>query len=262
MSGAEIRTGRLFNPSSGRSFMVAMDRTLSTGPEEFAEDSAELVASIVAGGADAILMSPGLIKRHGGLVAFRGGPALVARIDFPFLGGVAQGTGEEFRLIASVEEAVSLGADAVVVFLIGGLRERRVFAENLAAVGAVAAETRRLGVPLLVEAVPWGDASPSQQDPKLVAQLSRIAVELGADVVKTEFVGSAEAMHAVVEACPVPVLVLGGPRLPIDQLLARTSEALSGGVRGVVFGRNSWQRPDAAEAMKHLRALIHENPAV
>jgi DhnA family fructose-bisphosphate aldolase class Ia len=55
MSGAAMRLGRLFDKGSGRSFMVAFDRTLSMGPEPFAEDSAARIATITANGADAIL---------------------------------------------------------------------------------------------------------------------------------------------------------------------------------------------------------------
>ncbi|MCL2463907.1 MAG: hypothetical protein FWF28_02395 [Micrococcales bacterium] len=241
--------------------MVAIDRTISVGPEPFAEDALTLIESVVASGPDAILMSPGLIKQYGHLAAFHGGPALVARIDFPFMPTMTQGEGEEFRLMTSVEEAVGLGADAVVMFLIGAVAQRRVFADNIVAVAKVAAECRHFGVPLIVEAVPWGMNSPDMKDPKLVADLSRIAAELGADIVKTENVGDAEAMVRVVRSCPVPVLLLGGPRLPLDEVLTNTAVALDSGARGVVFGRNAWQREGAAEAMSRLRTLVHSEPS-
>ena len=259
MPEQNVRVGRLFDRISGRSFMVALDRTVSAGPEPYAEDARALIRSVADAGADAMLLSPGLIKQYGSLVAYRGGPALVARIDFPFMPGLGQGDGEEFRLIATVEEAVGLGADAVAMFLTGGYHDRRVFGDNVAAVASVAAACRRLGTPLVVEAVPWGDASPDRQDPKLVADLCRMAAELGADLVKTENVG--DEMGRVVRSCPVPVLVLGGPTAPLPDILARTQEALDAGARGVVFGRNSWQRPDAADAMAQLRALVHGRTA-
>lgn len=258
MSGSDIRTGRLFRRSSGRSFMVALDRTLSVGPEEFAEDSEKLILSVVDAGADAMLLSPGLIRRHGHLAAFRGGPALVARIDFPFMYETSQGRGEEFRLITTVEEAVGLGADAVVMFLTTAVRERRVFADNAREVGIVAERCRALGVPLVVEAVPWGQATPDNRDPELVAQAARVAVELGADVVKTENLDDPAEMRHVVASCPVPVLMLGGPKLPLDDLLLRTQRGLDCGTRGVVFGRNAWQREDAGQAMAALRNLVHD----
>lgn len=257
MPSTHLRIDRLFDRDTGRSFMVAIDRTVSVGPEPFAEDPEALIQSVVDARADAILLSPGLIKHFGHLAGFRGAPALVCRIDFPFMYGVTQGEGDEFRLIASVEEAVALGADAVVMFLIGAKKERRVFADNVAGVTAVAQAARRLGVPLIVEAVPWGEAAENPRDPQLVAEICRIAAELGADLVKTENVGDPVAMKHVVDSCPVPVLVLGGPKLPLPDLLALTEPALEAGARGVVFGRNAWQREDALESMTSLRALVH-----
>lgn len=116
-------------------------------------------------------------------------------------------------------------------------------------------------MPLVVEAVPWGAATPNMRDPQLVADLSRIAAELGADIVKTENVGDAAAMAHVVRSCPVPVLLLGGPKLPLEEVLANTAVALDSGARGVVFGRNAWQREDATEAMARLRSLVHGEPS-
>ncbi|QGF22881.1 class I fructose-bisphosphate aldolase [Raineyella fluvialis] len=250
------RLGRLFDRSSGRSFMVAMDRTLSGGAEPFAVDSEALVRSGVACGADALLLSPGLIRRHGHLAGYRGGPALVARIDFPFMGGDLQGPGEEFRLICSVEDAVGYGADAVVLLLVGGNDGRAVFADNIRGVADVVAAARPLGVPVIVEAVAWGPHV-ANTDPEAVTRLSRIAVELGADIIKTEYPGSVEAMAHVVDSCAVPVMVLGGPRVGVPQLLDFTRDALDAGVRGVIYGRNIWQREDSGEVASRIRALVH-----
>ena len=186
MPGASVRLGRLLDKDSRRSFMVAFDRTLAMGPEPYAENSAATIATIAANGADAILLSPGLVKQHGHLLAYRGAPAIVCRIDFPFFGPGDRGAGEEFRLIASVEEAVGLGADAVVMFHTLGYREKGPWADNLATIGRVAQEARRLGVPLIVEAVPWGAAAEDPRAPRLVAEAARIAAELGADAIKTE----------------------------------------------------------------------------
>jgi DhnA family fructose-bisphosphate aldolase class Ia len=257
MAGTQVRLGRLLDRRSQRSFMVAFDRTLAMGPEAYAEDSAAAVTSIADGGADAILLSPGLVKQHGQLLAYRGAPAIVCRIDFPFLGSADKGSGEEFRLIASVEEAAGLGADAVVMFHTTGYREKRPWADNLATVGAVAREARQLGMPLIVEAVPWGPESPGARDPQAVAEVVRIAAELGADAIKTEYVGSVEAMTKVVASCPVPVFVLGGPKVGLQELLAFTDDSLRAGVTGVIYGRNVWQRENGPEVAAALTQVIH-----
>jgi len=257
MPGASVRLGRLLNKDSRRSFMVAFDRTLAMGPEPYAEDSAATITTIAANGADAILLSPGLVKQHGHLLAYRGAPAIVCRIDFPFLGPADRGSGEDFRLIASVEEAAALGADAVVMFHTVGYREKRPWADNLATIGRVAQEARRLGVPLIVEAVPWGATADDPRDPRLVAEAARIAAELGADAIKTEYVGSVEGMRLVVDSCPVPVFALGGPRVSLPKLLDFTADSLSAGTSGVIYGRNVWQRDDCAEVSAALVGIVH-----
>lgn len=239
--------------------MVAFDRTLSLGPEPYAIDAAATVRAIADGGADAILMSPGLIKQCADLLAYRGAPSIVCRIDFPFLGAADRGRGEAFRLITSVEEAASLGADAVVLFHTLGYADKEVWADNVATLGRVVVEARAIGLPVIVEAVPWGADSADPRDPAAVAAASRIAAELGADAVKTEYVGSEEAMRDVVAGCPVPLFVLGGPRVGVDDLLRFTGDALSAGAAGVIYGRNVWQRPDSADVAVRLSRLVHES---
>lgn len=257
MSGTAVRLGRLLDQRSRRSFMVAFDRTLSMGPEPFAEDSAATIATIAANGADAILLSPGLIKQHGHLLAYRGAPAIVCRIDFPFIDPADGRHGDEFRLIASVEEAAALGADAVVMFHILDPGGKGSGGDNVAAIGQVAQAARRTGIPLIVEAVPWAQGTADTRDPRLVAAATRIAAELGADAIKTEYAGSVEGMRAVIDSCPVPVFVLGGPMVDLPALLSSTEDALSAGATGVIYGRNVWQRENCPEVSAALTRVVH-----
>jgi DhnA family fructose-bisphosphate aldolase class Ia len=259
MSGTSVRLGRLLDKRSRRSFMVAFDRTLSMGPEPFAVDSAATIATIAATGADAILLSPGLIKQHGHLLAYRGAPAIVCRIDFPFIDPTDGRHGDEFRLIASVEEAAALGADAVVMFHILDHGGKGSAADNVAAIGQVARASREAGIPLIVEAVPWGPATADTRDPRVVATAARIAAELGADAIKTEYAGSVAGMRSVIDSCPVPVFVLGGPTVDLPSLLASTEDALKAGASGVIYGRNVWQRENCAEVSAALTQVVHSH---
>lgn len=241
--------------------MVAFDRTLSMGPEPFAERTEARIRDIAANGADAILLSPGLIRQHAHVLAYRGGPSIVCRIDFPFFGSADRGEGEAFRLIASVDEAARLGADAVVMFHTLGYHRKETWADNVAAVGRVAEEARRAGVPLIVEAVAWGPDAVNPRDVGIVAEAARIAAELGADAVKCEYTGSIEGMRTVVESCPVPVFVLGGPQVGLPELLSFTADALEGGASGVIYGRNVWQRDNSAEVAAAISRVVHRSAA-
>jgi DhnA family fructose-bisphosphate aldolase class Ia len=69
MSVSSTRADRLFDRTSGRSISVAIDRTVSAGPEPDAEVSASLLSCVIESGADAILMGTGLMRRHGDLTA-------------------------------------------------------------------------------------------------------------------------------------------------------------------------------------------------
>jgi DhnA family fructose-bisphosphate aldolase class Ia len=86
-----------------------------------------------------------------------------------------------------------------------------------------------------------------------------MAAELGASAVKTQYTGEEETMAAVVGSCPVPVLVLGGPRAGDEAaLLEETRDALRAGASGVVYGRRLWQADDPGKLAAALRALVHE----
>jgi len=259
MSGSLLRLGRLFNAASGRSFMVAFDRSLPGGPVRFAENSATALAQIIATGADGVLVSPGLIKQHGHLFAHRGAPGIVLRIDLPQFADFAVGEGEFSHLISTPEEAARLGADAVVMFLLDGLKDGRVAADQAAALAEMARRCTAVGLPLIVEAVLWGaERIKDSKNTERLARICRVAAELGADAVKTEYPGSLEGMRTIVEGCPVPVLVLGGSKLDDPrEVQGLVRDSLAAGARGVIFGRNVWQRADMAPMAHTIREAVH-----
>ncbi|GHB31737.1 class I fructose-bisphosphate aldolase [Salinicola rhizosphaerae] len=253
-----LRVGRLFRRETGLSCMVAFDRTLLAGPMERAIDARRTVESIVAARPEAVLLSPGLLKRCGDLFAFRGAPAVVVRIDYPMVGDFTLGGAEQHRLIATPAEAQALGADAVVMCLISGYDDPRLEADNVEAVARTARQCEALGLPLIVEAVVWGARESVELDAGRIARVSRIAAELGADLIKTQFTGCREQMRALVESVPVPVLVLGGAAMNDAAALERfTREALEGGARGVIFGRNAWQREAVTLGIEQLIDIVH-----
>lgn len=259
VDGARLRTGRLFRRETGLSCMVAFDRTLLAGPVEHAIDARATCEAIVAAGPEAVLLSPGMLKRTGDLFASRGAPSVVLRIDYPMVGDFTLAGEEHHRLIATPSEAQAMGADAVVVCLISGYDDPRREADNLAAVAETARRCEAIGMPLIVEAVVWGNREDRQPlDPARIARVSRIAAELGADLIKAQFTGDAADMCALAESCPVPVLILGGAALNDDAALERfTRDALDHGARGVIFGRNAWQRKHVTQGIERLADVVH-----
>lgn len=86
---------------------------------------------------------------------------------------------------------------------------------------------------------------------------TRIAAELGADVIKTEYASDAKTMRAVVEACPIPILVLGGSRTGSDQeVLDVVDSIMRAGAAGVFFGRNVFQAENIPELMGRIHVAL------
>ena len=106
---------------------------------------------------------------------------------------------------------------------------------------------------LIVESLARGPAAQNPRDPHWLKLHTRIAAELGADVIKTEYSGDPETMRAVVEACPIPILVLGGSRTTSDdQICALVRNIMQSGTAGVFFGRNVFQSEDIPALMQRI----------
>src|SRR5436309_3104208 len=185
MTGKVIRLSRLFDARSHRSVTVAVDHGISGVPTGL-ERPREALAAIVAGEPDGLIVTPGLLKSCADLFTGRGGPALFAAADFApgstYPGGA--GGGEEYRLMAGVEELLRLGADGVKMLLIFGRESAAGHADNVEQVAAMARACESWGVPLMVEPVLWGRTVPEGERAHSgrVQSIARIAIELGADL--------------------------------------------------------------------------------
>lgn len=251
------RLGKLFNRKSGRSFMVAFDRTLLEGPTNYGVDARGALAKIVDAGPEAVLIGPGLIKQAGDLFGFHGAPAIVARIDLPLVAEFRVGGQELYEAAIDPQVAAAMGADAAVMCLIDGYDDPQNFARNIEAVRLAVESCHTIGLPLIVEAVLWGQQSTDQADAVKLARICRIAAELGADIIKTQYPGSAEGMRQITDGCPIPVMVLGGKATDNKAVESFTQGAVAGGARGIIYGRNVWQRDDVAGMARTLRDLVH-----
>ncbi len=266
MSGASLRLGRLFDSGSGRSFIAAIDHGITLGVPTGAEDAVGAVERVVACEPDAVLISPGLLSKTGDHFARRGAPSPIVRADWfiattdPHLAGYD----EQYRVLVSPTHAAHLGADAFILFLILGPERGAQFADNVRILAQAAEDAHKVGLPLIVEAVAWGHRVPERRkDADLLAFGCRMAAELGADAVKTEWTGDVASMRQVVDGCPVPVLVLGGPKTEDpNALYDATEQAMVAGAKGVVYGRNVWQADDPVATSRRLREIIHSGPAL
>jgi class I fructose-bisphosphate aldolase len=87
----------------------------------------------------------------------------------------------------------------------------------------------------------------------------RASAELGADLIKTYYTGSAETFKKVVEVSPVPVLMSGGARAKeVIDFLRAVESVISAGGSGVVVGRNVFQSPNFVGLARAVISIVHK----
>jgi len=264
--GKEMRMARLFNPRSTRMVLVTMDHGICVNPMKEINNPPEVVGKIVEGGADAILLTPGIAR-----VAYKNflgtNTSLMVRID-----GTATSIGPDLtndELIYSVDGALRMGADAVATFgVIGVPREAQLSRKN----GAVAEECDIWGMPLMIEMIPeeilrHQFASKAERrwpsDPEIVKYSARVAAELGADIVKGYYTGDKDSFREVIAYCPVPYVVLSGPASGDSETLLRfVRDAMDCGAKGVSMGRNVWTYKDPAAITRAICQIVHQDASV
>ena len=259
-SGKAIRLRRIL-PSNRRSLVIAFDHPVVHGPIPGTDNPTAQIARFIEGNADAILLNLGSFRYLA--EAARSDfplPGLIARLDWTTaLGTPAINPAAELHscLVGHPEDAVRAGADAVITFLILGSGDGRFEKAEIERVGNVARQCEQLGIPLIVESLARGKNARKPGDPEWLKLHSRVAAELGADVIKTEYSGDPGTMRTVIEACPIPILVLGGTRTGSDDdIVWVTQEIVESGAAGVFFGRNVFQAENIPALMQRLHTVL------
>jgi DhnA family fructose-bisphosphate aldolase class Ia len=260
--GKKIRLNRIVRRGR-KSLVVAFDHALVLGPISGTENPADQVRRFTDAGVDAVLLNLGLIRVCLNSLLGSAMPGIIARIDWTTLWGVPGGDGSgDLRgcLVARPEDAMRNGADAVLTYLAVGTGDADFETKEVARNAEVARECERIGMPLIVETLARGKNVKNPSDPKWLKLHTRMAVELGADLVKTDYAGDPDAMRGVVQDCPIPILVLGGSRYSSDaEALALIHAVAAAGAAGVFFGRNVFQADDMLAFLQNARAALNEN---
>ncbi|MBS7250253.1 MAG: fructose-bisphosphate aldolase [Candidatus Freyarchaeota archaeon] len=258
--GKKFRLGRIFQ-KDGRSLVVALDHSFTFGPMQGIEKPGETIEKVIEGGADAIMTSYGIIKefhdlmvgRVGTILRLDSGGSIYSLLDFNKV--------TDWHLIYSVEEAVRLGVDGVIVM---GFFGAPCEAATLEILGYVAEECHKWGMPLLAETLPMvGNIVKDAYDVGHVSFAARIGQEYGADFIKTNYTGSPESFRKVIENCSIPVLIAGGAKMETPKdVLGVVRGAIDAGGKGVVFGRNIWQYKNPTAMTRAIAKIIHQNATV
>jgi DhnA family fructose-bisphosphate aldolase class Ia len=254
--GKAMRMKRVID-GAGVSVICALDHGM-TSPQflEPLSAIADRTAETVAGGANVIMMSKGMIRAAA--------PAFSPTTSLALLLS-ASATPDEGRpqvvQIAQVEEALTLGADAVVLFTALGGQTEPDMIRTLAEVGG---ECAVLGMPFIAEAeFPTTYASvealKEQYGFEYLRRNVRLCVELGADIVKTNWPGDQDSFAKLVDATSgIPMVLAGGSRLEDDELLRRMEQAVAAGAIGCSVGRNIFMHRSPEAITRALSRVIRE----
>ena len=246
--------------SKHRALVVAFDHALVLGPIPGTEDPLGQIRRFAGAKVDAVLLNLGLIRQFADSTLESPLPALIARIDWTTVWSAISNNGSgELRssLLARPEDALRHGADAVLTYMVVGTGDADFESKEVARTAEAARECERVGIPLIVESVARGKNVQNPGDPKWLNLHTRMAAELGADAIKTDYSGDPISMRSVIEGCPIPILVLGGTRQGSDEeALQMIRDAVLAGAAGVFFGRNVFQAADMESFLQQARSVL------
>jgi len=242
--GMKNRLGRIFNPVSGKTVMLAIDHGYFQGPTTGLERIDVNILPLEPY-ADTLMLTRGILRS---IIPPDTQKSIVLRVS----GGtsILKELSNE-ALAVDIEDAVRLNASAMAVqVFIGGEYEK----ETIINMTRMVDMGTRYGIPTLAVTAVGKDMV---RDAKYFRLATRICAELGAQYIKTYYVP--EDFETVTAACPVPIVIAGGKKIPELDALRMAYQAIQAGAAGVDMGRNIFQSASPIAMIQAVRAVVHDN---
>ncbi|MFR9553864.1 MAG: 3-hydroxy-5-phosphonooxypentane-2,4-dione thiolase [Rikenellaceae bacterium] len=240
--GMKDRLSRIFRKESGRSTMLAFDHGFIMGPTSGLE-RIDLTIGPLMEYADCLMCSKGILKAT--VPADTNKPILL-RSD----AGSTILTELNDNVIIDMEEAVRLNVSCAAYMLAIG--DEKYEAKTIANLYKAADMGSKFGIPVMgITAV----GKQMARDSRYFGLASRIAAENGANIVKTYY---CDGFANVVSACPVPVVIAGGKKLPELEALELCYRAINDGAAGVDMGRNVFQSDSPVAMIQAVNGVVHD----
>jgi len=242
--------------SDGKAFVLALDHAAMM-PSPDLHDAGHVIREAVSGGADAFLTTYGMIKNF---QKEFGNTGLIMRAD----GGISslRKPMDRLDLLYSAEDAVRVGADAMLCMGYPGSTDNE---HSLKYLAKLCADGEKFGLPIGAEMLPFGFEKHEGIDTRSIDNIKfacRQGAELGADFIKTEFVGKDDFI-GVTESCFAPILVLGGSKAKSEEeIFLDIKSALEAGAKGIIMGRNIYRHSNIARFCEAISIVIHDNASV
>ncbi len=254
--GKTIRLKRLIEPRYGSCIICALDHGM-TSPTflEGLYDTRKRTREAIAGGANVFMLGRGIARQV--IDEFTPETSLALMLSASAAG---RPQGAIVTPIGSVEEAMRLGADAVVVYVaLAGENE----SEMIQYASEIGEACDAWGMPFIAEAeFPNAYQTLNEANSTFGADYllrnARLCAELGADIVKVNWSGDQASFEKIVRAVNVPVVVAGGTLVSDEELLTRMQQAIAVGAIGCSVGRNIFQHRNPTAITRALSRVIRE----
>jgi putative autoinducer-2 (AI-2) aldolase len=242
--GMKNRLSSIFAPDTNRTVMLAVDHGYFMGPTSGLE-RIDLDIVPLLPYADTLMCTRGVLRsmipptfNNGVVLRASGGPSILKELS-----------NEEIAV--DIEDALRLNAAAVAVqVFVGGDYE----SQSVINMTQLVDMGNRYGVPVLGVTAVGKDMA---RDAKYMRLATRMCAELGATYVKTYYVE--DGFETVTAACPVPIVIAGGKKIPELDALTMAYNAVQQGASGVDMGRNIFQSDAPAAMIQAVRKVVHED---
>lgn len=240
--GMKDRLNRIFNSKTGKSVMLAFDHGFIMGPTSGLERIDLNIVPLMEY-ADCLMCTRGILRA-----------SVPASINKPIClrsdAGTSILTELNDNVTIDIEDAIRMNVSAMAIML--SIGDSKTEAKTIANLYKAVDQGMRYGIPVMgVTAV----GKEMARDSRYFGLASRIAAENGANIVKTYY---CDGFENVVAACPVPIVIAGGKKLPELEALDLCYRAINDGAAGVDMGRNVFQSEDPIAMIQAVHAVVHD----
>ncbi len=242
--GMQDRLSRIFNPASGKTVMLAFDHGYFMGPTSGLE-RLDLTVLPLAPYTDVLMCTRGALRA---IVP----PTFNKPVALRCSAGISVLKELSNELVGvAIDDAIRLNTSAMAVQVhIGGEYETQTVGNMIKLVDA----GMKYGIPTLAVTAVGRDMA---RDARYLGLATRICAELGAQFVKTYY--CPEDFEKVTSACPVPIVIAGGKKIPEADALTMAYKAIDQGAAGVDMGRNIFQAECPVSMIQAVRAVVHDS---
>ncbi len=241
--GMKDRLAKIFNPKSGKTVMLAFDHGYIMGSTSGLE-RLDLILPTLIEEVDCIMGTRGAIRScvppiYNKGIALRcsaGASVLDEDMSFEVIG-------------VNIEDAIRMNASCMAIQTFIGASGQKDSIDNLVKTIDLG---NRYGIPTLGVVAVGKDM---ERTTKFFLLATRMLAEFGCQIIKTYY---CDEFEKVVAACPVPLVVAGGKKLPEKEALTLVYNAISKGAAGVDMGRNIFQAENPKAMARCVGKIVHE----